>query len=598
MDIKRVLEQYDSMFGKASPAESFSFLRSAIDEARDCADVTAQQLLMNEMIGLCRDADMKDEGCRYSEEVLGLFKGNAKDTAEYGTTLVNIAGGYRAYGMYDESEQLFEEAEDVYSRTLSGNDPRLAGLYNNKSLLYQEKGDYTQAVTCLMKALPVIDASDDYVKRGTTRGNIGQTIIALCVQLRDGGGNNQAQALLMRAEIYLLEAVEIFEALGGNDYHYSGTLGALGDLYSETGHSYAAVTCYRRAMRLLELYVGRSLAWERVREKLEKTEKLPDADMKGLEVSKRFFELFGQEIITAAGEYSDRIAIGIAGEGSDAYGFDDGISTDHDFGPGLCVFADDDIPQAVFDELKNAYSELFVRHRAQILREFGCASGFDERLYERRGVVRTGDFYERTLGVRPSGDFSRVLCSLPEDRLAEASNGAVFKAGGEFSGIRGQILSYYPENVRLLKLGKTLHELSQYLQSNYPRAMARQDAVTAALCVARGAESAMETAYLLARRYHPYYKWMRRGLDELGILRDLGGMLDELCSLPMQTEAWSEYIYSSGPKNTSDRVIELTEKIAERILEELRAQSLTRSEDVFLENVSAEIIRKTGTDIR
>ena len=60
----------------------------------------------------------------------------------------------------------------------------------------------------------------------------------------------------------------------------------------------------------------------------------------------------------------------------------------------------------------------------------------------------------------------------------------------------------------------------------------------------------------------------------------------------------SEYIYSSGPKNTSDRVIELTEKIAERILEERRAQSLTRSEDVFLENVSAEIIRKTGTDIR
>ncbi len=53
--------------------------------------------------------------------------------------------------------------------------------------------------------------------------------------------------------------------------------------------------------------------------------------------NRRFYEEYVADLIhTRFGEYEDRIAVGIAGEGSDCFGYDDHISRDHDFGTGDC----------------------------------------------------------------------------------------------------------------------------------------------------------------------------------------------------------------------------------------------------------------------
>ena len=43
-------------------------------------------------------------------------------------------------------------------------------------------------------------------------------------------------------------------------------------------------------------------------------------------------------------EYENRIAVGMVGEGSDCFGYDDSISMDHDYGIGFCMW----IPQNTF----------------------------------------------------------------------------------------------------------------------------------------------------------------------------------------------------------------------------------------------------------
>ena len=61
--------------------------------------------------------------------------------------------------------------------------------------------------------------------------------------------------------------------------------------------------------------------------------------MQGLELSRRYYEEFGINMIKEQfPEYENRIAVGLAGAGSDCFGFDDEISRDHDFGAGFCLW--------------------------------------------------------------------------------------------------------------------------------------------------------------------------------------------------------------------------------------------------------------------
>ena len=53
--------------------------------------------------------------------------------------------------------------------------------------------------------------------------------------------------------------------------------------------------------------------------------------MKGLELAKAYYEEYGRPMIREKfPDYEGRIAVGLAGEGSECFGYDDEISRDHD----------------------------------------------------------------------------------------------------------------------------------------------------------------------------------------------------------------------------------------------------------------------------
>ena len=61
--------------------------------------------------------------------------------------------------------------------------------------------------------------------------------------------------------------------------------------------------------------------------------------MKGLELSRAFYEQYGKSMLhTQFADYEELIAVALCGSGSECFGFDDDVSTDHDFEPGFCLF--------------------------------------------------------------------------------------------------------------------------------------------------------------------------------------------------------------------------------------------------------------------
>jgi hypothetical protein len=175
--------------------------------------------------------------------------------------------------------------------------------------------------------------------------------------------------------------------------------------------------------------------------------------------------------------------------------------------------------------------------------------------------MRTAEFFAGKTGTPDSVLSLGDWFFLSEQSLAEATDGKIFYDGlGEVTAIRER-LAYMPNDVRLKKLAGNLLVMGQAGQYNYPRCIARGDTAAAQLAVFEFVKAALNVAFLLNRRYAPYYKWTFRALAELSVLSELYGEV--------------EYLISSANKNEAERKAEIIEGVCARVISELRAQELS-----------------------
>lgn len=249
--------------------------------------------------------------------------------------------------------------------------------------------------------------------------------------------------------------------------------------------------------------------------------------MKGLELARRYWREVGLPAFkSACPQLLERAAVGLVGEGSECFSFDDELSRDHDWGPGFCLWLSHEDMVRFGKQAEAVYRSLpeeFLGFRR--LRQAPLSQG-------RVGVLETGPFYARFLGLdRPPQTLYQWRC-LPESGLSAATNGAVFQDPvGDFSTMRNSLLAYFPEDVRRKKLAARCALAAQSGQYNYQRCLRRGEQVAALLALAQFIEHAQAIVFLLNRRYRPYYKWTQRALRELPILgTETAERLDALTS--------------------------------------------------------------------
>ena len=603
MNLEKILAQYDAMFGTNSLEEIEDYLVNTITEAKEKSEYGIVITLLNEIIGFCRDTTQKEKALRYCEELQKILKlMKLEGRIDYATSLLNVANAYRAFGLFEESLRLYEIVEETYKLQVAPTDFMYASLYNNWSLLYQEMQDYESARDMLLKALKIADSYEEAViPQATTRANLAATLLQI--------GTDEAYEQAIR---YLKEALAVHEKDGGGDFHYGAVLVAMGDAYSFKKDYANAVVYYEKGLAEIEKHVGRTDNYARVEEKRNYVKSQMEAGCQkeeaadenewtpNLEKSRTLYVDYGKAMIHEKfPDYEDRIAVGLVGEGSDCFGFDDMVSTDHDYEPGFCMWLLESDFEEIGERLQKEYEELIQRNCNE--------TGVNLFLSDRRGVFSINAFYNRILGT--DMDYEKMMekgsvdaIGIPFERIAEfrlatATNGEVFAdKQGCFSRVRKSLLAYYPDRVWRRKIAQSLHDFAQFGQSNYARMMARKDYVTAQICVGKAMEAAMDLVYLLRREYSPYYKWKRKGLETLAA-KEIIGVLDELALLSCQAEAWDGVVYSAAELNTKDTCIVLLEKIAAFIADELAAQNLIRGNDTFLENYISQILRGKNMDI-
>lgn len=288
--------------------------------------------------------------------------------------------------------------------------------------------------------------------------------------------------------------------------------------------------------------------------------------MKGLELSYLYYkEVIAPLLETKFPELGLRVAVGLVGEGSQCFGFDDEISQDHDWGAAVCIWLEKKDYLVFGTVLQQTLLELPRGFR-----------GYPVSWIEgRNGVMEIGAFYKKYLAVEGVPATIGQWLNIPEHHLAVATNGAIFSDPlGKFSAIREKLLQGYPEDIRKKRLASCCMTIAQSGQYNYPRVLARGDKVAATLAEAEFIRSVGSAVYLLNNSYAPFYKWMYYGMKQLSKLgQTVASLLEQLTDYSNFGQPEEDYYVQK---------IERMQQICAVLVAELQQQGLSNSGELSL----------------
>lgn len=563
MDIQEILNKVDLLFEQDRGEEAEKLMRQSIEQAVREEDDGSLLQLLNELLSYYRETSQRENAYSIAAQAIAQARRmGLEGTVPYATTLLNVANAYRACGRLEESLDYYGQVKAVYDRALAPDSMLVASLHNNISLLYQELGDFGRAKESLLQALKIVEPKGEPYEIAVTHANLAGT----CVRL---GENKEAAS-------HAGKALEIFRERGVTDSHYGAALAAMGACADSEGRYEEALRCYKEAMEAVERSLGHNEYYLRLEEyvaaceaKIQDAGKEPDEAGRGLRLARDYYETCGRPMIEKKfPQYAGKIAVGLAGRGSDCFGWDDAFSRDHDWGPDFCLWVSDETYAEIGAALQEAYEGLPANFGG-----FVRAPRVNGK--NRRGVIRISEFYKGLVGT---DDHERIdWRNVSDAALAAAVNGQIFRDDeGIFSDFRSRLQRGYPEEILYLKLAESAARFAQAAQYNFPRMRGRGDGVTAQLMLWDGLREAMKLQHYVRGMYPPHDKWLRRSLLET----EGGESVDALLA--------------AIEKSRESETVRLVEELGSLLAMELYRSGFISDTDSYLDAHSEELAYKAS----
>ncbi len=570
--MESLTEKIDALFAQNKGTEAEKLMLQALqtleDKAREedkCIGAWMDMVpVLNELTGYCRETGQAERSYEYAQRAIGLLEQmGLGESIPYATTLLNAANAYRAGGRLEDSLQTYEKVAEIYIQQLESTDMLWANFYNNLSLLYQEMQRYDLAKESLLKALSIVLQKPDTIfEQAVTYTNLANS----CLELKQ---EEEAQK-------YFTGAILLFEKYNIRDSHYCAALSAMGNYFYRKKEYAQALKYFEKAGQGIEESLGRNEYYYRMqdnaqlcRKQLKEEDSPLQLPKKGMELCREYYETCGKPMLMREfPQYVHRIAVGLIGEGSDCFGYDDGFSMDHDWGPRFMMWVSREVYEEIGKKLEEAYQALPVEFQGYTYKE-------SHQAHKRQGVFVIQDYFENLLGIESLDSISWENVEMY--RLAAATNGRIFTdPEGIVTNIRKSLKENYPGHLVYTKIAEHAARFSQYGQYNYARMRKRGDLVAAGIMLSQALKEVMQLLYLAGGEYPPHDKWLYRGLLAV---EEYGSILEHM-----------EVLVSCAEEEKEKHI----EEIAEAVALLLYQKNYISDVEPYLEAHVGELLFKAG----
>lgn len=229
-------------------------------------------------------------------------------------------------------------------------------------------------------------------------------------------------------------------------------------------------------------------------------------------------------------------AASLIGYGSDVLGYDTVRSTDHNWGPRLQLFLDDDAHDGLAGAIDRALRVGLPARVAGYSTHFSAPDmddGGTQIMEEPAGrevnhlvqICKVSDYVAGALGVNAFAELSSIdWMLLPEQRLLELTAGRVYHDGlGTLTALRTRF-AYYPDVVWRYRMASQWQRISQE-EAFVGRTGEVGDELGSRLVAARLVRTLMQLAFQQERVYAPYSKWLGTAFSRLKAAAQLEPLL-------------------------------------------------------------------------
>ena len=257
MDIQKILDELDALFREGKIAEAELKMNAWLAEGIKRKNHPLCLTMYNELGGLYRSTARIPQAVEVSDNALSLIPVmGLNKTIQHATTLLNAATARRMAGDVDNALGQFLEAENILIGLGQENSYEMAGLKNNLSQLYQEKGQHEKALKNLDDALRIVQAL------GGAEADVATTRVNMAI-------SHMALGELDKAEVEIQQALNYYSTPAGlNSPHVAAALSASAELASKKGNYKEAEGLYENALQLTEDKFGKNYAWEVINKNL------------------------------------------------------------------------------------------------------------------------------------------------------------------------------------------------------------------------------------------------------------------------------------------------------------------------------------------